>query len=106
MTYEWREWISGDERWRGLLPKGCENNFSLERIASIYRRGDGFYVSSYHYPVSTGWKQGASAVHKTVRGAQRWIESQLDRFWEPPNITNRVVAREALPEVSRASHYS
>jgi len=92
VAYEWREWLSGNESWRGLLPVDEPNNYSLRRIASVYRRGDGLYVSSYHYPASTGWKQGDSAVHKTVRGAQRWIESQLNRFWEPPSIANRVLA--------------
>ena len=92
MQYEWREFTNGlGEKWRGLLPTNQPNNWSLDRIASIYRRPDGQYVAGYHYPHSTGNKQGNGAYHKTLRGSQRWVEFQLAKFWEPPHIVNPVV---------------
>jgi hypothetical protein len=91
--YEWRKWTSElDERWVGLLPVHVPNNYSMERIASIYRRSDGKYVAAYFYPYSTGNKRAESSHFKTLRGAQRWIEKQLDKFWEPPTIANAISA--------------
>lgn len=92
MTYEWRifDRFPGDT-WAGLLPADEPNNFSMDRIASIYRRGDGMYVGSYYYP-HDGGKHGSWVVQKTRRGCQRWIERKLQRFWEPPIIQNAITA--------------
>lgn len=86
VTYEWQHWCDNSEVWSGLLPIGELNNHALSRIASVYCRGDGRFVGAYYYPQSTGNKQGDSVVSKTRRGAQRWIEKQLAKFWEPPEI--------------------
>lgn len=93
MKYEWREWRDDmGVLWRGLLPIGEPNNYAMTRIASVYCRGSGDYAASYYYPHSTGNKLGSGAVHKTLLGAQRWIERQLEKFWEPPSINNAVLS--------------
>lgn len=85
--YEWRDWDrSKGDPWSGLLPTDELNNYSMRRIASIYRDGRGQWQSSYYWPHSTGNKQGSWAIHKTRRRAKRWVEAQLARFWEPPII--------------------
>lgn len=87
VRYVWQFWVENDsEVWAGLLPVGECNPHSMTRIASVYRRGDGRYVAAYFYSQSTGNKQGDSAVMKTRKSATRWIERQLDKFWEPPEI--------------------
>jgi hypothetical protein len=87
--YEWRKWTD-DTDWVGLLPHDVSNNFSLRRIASVYQRGKGDYMASYYFPYSTGNKNSSWSCFKTVRGAQRWVERQLAKFWEPPAIKNPV----------------
>lgn len=86
MTYEWREWSDFDGQRTGLLPVGESNPHSNTRIASIFRRPNGQYVAAYYFPKSTGNNQSGSGYFKTPRGAQRWVERNLEMFWEPPTI--------------------
>lgn len=89
--YEWREWEDDGQKYRGLLPIDEPNNYSLRRIASIYRRGDGMYVGAYYWK-GTGHLEEGGGVYKTVRGAMRSIERHLASFWEVPVIRNPVLA--------------
>ena len=84
--YHWIELPPFKGKCLALLPSDEPNPYSMRRIASIYRRSDGMYCSGYYYPHSNGHKDGNGAVHKTRRGGQRWIERQLEQFWEPPTI--------------------
>jgi hypothetical protein len=91
MQYEWREWHDGDKKWLGLLPIDEPNPYSMARIASIYRRPAGNYTAAYFFPHSTGNRQGDGGFFKTLRGAQRYVELNLQKFWEPPAIRNSVL---------------
>lgn len=86
-VYEWREWRDGDDRFFGLLPVEESNNCALSRIAFIYRTSRGMFVGSYYFPHSTGNADGRGSVYlKTVKGCKRWVERELQKFWEPPEI--------------------
>ena len=86
-AYHWIEFNRLGTKWLALLPTNEPNPYSMQHIASIYPRDDGMYCSSYYYPHSTGHKDGGWANHKTRRGAKRWIERQLEHFWETPAVT-------------------
>lgn len=82
IKYEWRTWNDDEQCYYGLLPVDEPNNHSLRRIALIYF-SNGSYNSSY-----THEHGGSRGCHKTIRGAQRWIQRQLTQFCEPPLIIN------------------
>jgi hypothetical protein len=86
-SYEWRCFDHFGQKMWGLLPINEPNNYSLGRIASYeYSQATKSYMASYYWPHSTGNKQGSWAQLKTRKGAQQWIERQLNGFWEPPII--------------------
>lgn len=89
MTYEWRTWEVNDDfapRW-GVLPVDEPNNYTLRRLASIYRDGKGMYRGAV--------RAGGGCHLKTLRGAQRWIERRLAALPEPPTIRNPVIGKES-----------
>ncbi len=87
-AYHWVEFERfRGELWSGLLPVDEPNPYSMRCIASIYPRGDGIMVASYAWRDPSGGHKPASwAYRKTRQGAKQWIERQLSRFWNQPEI--------------------
>lgn len=55
----------------------------------MQRDGKNAYVGNYHYIASTGNSPSGYAHHKSVQGAKKYVEEQLGKFWEPPNIRQK-----------------
>lgn len=87
MKYKWGKDTSRRSWWR-LRPEGSPDWHVLNSIATVYtttNRGKRCVQASYQWQ-STGNAKYASMTCKSVVWAKRWVERELAKFWEPPEI--------------------
>jgi hypothetical protein len=86
-AYQWGKDTSRRPWWR-LRPVSSPDWHVLNSIATVYttKHSRGSDVHASYQWHSTGNKPYANGVFKSVVSAKRWVESELAKFWEPPEV--------------------
>lgn len=83
-TYEW----SSHRGSHGLMAGG---NFA-DSVGHVYPTTDSagkrVYRGEYSYQ-GTGNRPSGWSFHGSVQGAKRYVESNLAKFWNPPNVKSK-----------------
>lgn len=89
--YRWRKEDKPKGGWWYLLPDSTRSVCCIGSIATVYtlHARDGTKVRAfYFFHGSTGNKPESWMECGSVTKAKRWVEAELAKFWEPPEIVN------------------
>lgn len=84
VRYVWGRDTSTRRPWWRLRPEGSPDWYALNSIATVYTRGREVHGSYCWH--STGNRTENYIICKSVPQAKRWIEAELAKFSEPPEV--------------------
>lgn len=79
-------WMKVGNSHRLITPDGNVMNQIGTVIPQKDSTGKTMYRGYYDYHDSTGNKPSSYAMHGSVVGAKKYVETNLKQFWEPPTI--------------------